>query len=407
MKLIFIKYTIVVLLFGLGLLAQAGRETGGGDVFICKEIYGRQTEERVYLVDTYEHFKTRKIGLYGVIRIEDIKILSAFNYREFLSAFLAAEAVHVPANAELYRSIIDQFKLVDNRNLPELEDDIHYTPTGCKKVQLAIQDLSNYEIQYRKDLFEQLSEVEKALFFQHEAFIKAHGNLPNQSPYRLRKFLYELTMDRTFAERLAAHYVTKKSLQSQPPEFHAGSRKFSQLSARTRDAYKRELKRCLPSYVNFLKYVVIKIEGSVAEEKLSYLIALDMFSFSGETNVTKFLEKTLLEYQAETEATPDNCAMVSGESISLRESQTLGDMIIEIAVYEEILNLLTDKKRKQKMVDEALDAFLLSLDYEATEEEVFIPESVRANTCSVSVNWQTKHEGDRFWDAPTIRFDCD
>ncbi len=143
---------------------RMGTKDGGGGVgYSCRENGGAQ----VYLADTY-----------AMVTAGELKGLESLSEEQiFLAAARTLKEPLVAGWSYKFRS--DNLLYVDQGRLDLLGDDNiadSAIPTGCTKVQLAIQDLRNHVVNYDKSLVEKMSKSEQGLLRLHETFISIRNN---------------------------------------------------------------------------------------------------------------------------------------------------------------------------------------------------------------------------------------
>jgi hypothetical protein len=139
------------------LAAEGSSARGGGNVFVCGH--------KVYLADTYF---LRTDPEYRSIFF--LLGASGDEKSAFKDAIRLLSGIDKDA-AQSFQNSATRFRYTNDQNLPEL-DVLKDIPAGCIKRQLAIQDLSSWEIRYNRTLLDKLTVAERLLFKIHEGYIR-------------------------------------------------------------------------------------------------------------------------------------------------------------------------------------------------------------------------------------------
>lgn len=147
-------------------LFQGGVHGGGGITFTCPDRSpGREGTTANYLADTYK------------ILIEDrqnTKLSQVGTEQQIMQAILDnLDQVDSKLSTQIKNNLSDLKFQMQPTSLRLLgDDDIQTIPEGCKKTQLAIQDLDASIVYVDEKKFLSLSNFEKAFFKLHEAYVK-------------------------------------------------------------------------------------------------------------------------------------------------------------------------------------------------------------------------------------------
>lgn len=152
---------------------RGGDNSGGGDVLICR--YGLFGGRKVvYLADTFDVRRHLNFSSIGNVEYY-LRISLDLIFRE---------------NAEMARKLkdaLDKLSFIPEDDVTELDDDfIEVNQSNCRKKQLAQQDISTAVVKYNRHLYMQLSDLEKALFRIHEAYIFVR-NQPMKDTTEIRR----------------------------------------------------------------------------------------------------------------------------------------------------------------------------------------------------------------------------
>jgi hypothetical protein len=131
---------------------EGNGSSGGGDVIICKN--------KVYLADTFDLRNTAYMNYYA--SLTEAEIVTALENSLGIENF-----------ANTYRKL--QYLPVEK--VAELDDDNIITfEKGCKKQQLAVQNIQDAKVEYSEKLHRKLSRLDQILFKVHETVISLKKN---------------------------------------------------------------------------------------------------------------------------------------------------------------------------------------------------------------------------------------
>ena len=171
---------------GGGAPSDGGSHGGGGDALVCDLNSMRPetmsesawTTKRIYFADTFESLYGNEAVLARTVKGRESQI------REALIQVLDDSS---PGLGEQIREKLDLVDFVGVDQLEELDNDnieIRNLPSGCSKVQLAVQDFELSRVRVRRDLYADLTDAERAIFQVHEALIGIRGTSEDTTPIR-------------------------------------------------------------------------------------------------------------------------------------------------------------------------------------------------------------------------------
>lgn len=184
MRILVQRFLILGVLISASVNAFAGARDGGGGVgFLCQS--GRKT--RVYLADTYQLVKkgqlpsnkTMKDGLLFLAagrRFANSRIVGR-DFKDFLSAGWSLISIESSLTWKPKRGM----DLLGDDHIAESD-----VPAGCKKIQLAIQDIQSRTVYFDDQLVHQLTSAEVELLRLHETLISVR-RLPGEDTTAIRE----------------------------------------------------------------------------------------------------------------------------------------------------------------------------------------------------------------------------
>lgn len=144
-----------------------GSERGGGDALYCsKGPFGK----KYYFADTYALFNSDKKEVFD--RIENW--VPKEHHRAFVVELisLGIDPKHREEFLKMAMALVQNFKVVEVDELEDIDDDNITVPEGCtRKVQLAVNDIYDFKIRVKKDVYKELTNIEKEFLLVHEVFI--------------------------------------------------------------------------------------------------------------------------------------------------------------------------------------------------------------------------------------------
>lgn len=176
-------------LFGFLSNSFAGRDSGGGNVFVCPQADGNV---KVEVVDLYE---ARLRGL--KVQLGDPKLSVDRKVKDALARLALAEKYIAKQLNKIYLSLAEKSQHIPNAKFPSVNDSFHFAePDGCELKQAAIQKVPLFkedkEFIFSANLWEKMDNDNKATLILHELayrWVRNQRVLVHEDSVRIRYFV--------------------------------------------------------------------------------------------------------------------------------------------------------------------------------------------------------------------------